>query len=278
MASVVGFKLPTDRASWTKVLLFGAVGMVLPNLVITVGQQFVASGTVAVIAATMPIHTIALLALFSSDERASLLVISALVLGLGGVFVLAGPDLSNFGGERSVGVLLALAGVLGYAFQAVFVRTRMPNVDAIALSFLLSLTAALVLMPIAIYQLAHDTRWMNEGQAVGSVVTLGIFHSGLNFLLWVWLVRNVGAIATSLNSYLVPVIGVVLGAAVLGESIGLHTVIGMTMVILSLVVATPRSAAGVRAGPGKTVLLSPKVDALERPHKHLLDAVQCDDV
>jgi drug/metabolite transporter (DMT)-like permease len=64
-----------------------------------------------------------------------------------------------------------------------------------------------------------------------SLLGLGIAGTGIGVAMYMWLIDNVGAVRSSTVTYIVPVIGLFLGWAVLDESIGLHTIIGFALII-----------------------------------------------
>jgi len=67
-------------------------------------------------------------------------------------------------------------------------------------------------------------------RAIGAILYLGIFATAIAFLLYFTLLRKRGAFEAGLVSYLVPVVGTVVGVFVLGESIDPLTLLGFGLV------------------------------------------------
>jgi hypothetical protein len=63
---------------------------------------------------------------------------------------------------------------------------------------------------------------------------LGVFASGLAYVAYFWLVNNAGSIRASLVTYIVPVVGLLLGWVVLGETLEAATVVGTGLIILGV--------------------------------------------
>ncbi len=72
------------------------------------------------------------------------------------------------------------------------------------------------------------------------MTALGVFNTALAYFVYFRLIASDGPTFASLNNYIVPVIGVVGGAATLGESVALTAWAGLALV-LSGVVLTGRA-------------------------------------
>ena len=66
---------------------------------------------------------------------------------------------------------------------------------------------------------------------LGAVLTLGIVNTFGAYLIFYPLVSVLGAARTSMVTYVIPVIGLVLGAIFLGEQVDLRLVIGTLMIV-----------------------------------------------
>jgi len=72
-----------------------------------------------------------------------------------------------------------------------------------------------------------DTTWF-------SVITLGIFSSGIVYLLYLRLIRLAGASFTSLSNYLVPLVGTFLGVYFFSEPFTLNIMVSLLLIIAAL--------------------------------------------
>ena len=63
------------------------------------------------------------------------------------------------------------------------------------------------------------------------MIWLGIFGSGLAYLLNFRLLGRIGATRTSILAYFLPIVGIVSGAIMFGETIDVYVLIGTAMVI-----------------------------------------------
>ena len=68
------------------------------------------------------------------------------------------------------------------------------------------------------------------------MLTLGCVNTAFGYLVYFRLVETAGATFATLNNYAVPVIGLLLGALVLGEPVTLRSCAGLALVIASVVI------------------------------------------
>jgi drug/metabolite transporter (DMT)-like permease len=104
--------------------------------------------------------------------------------------------------------------------------------------------AALLTVPAAIivdrpFSDVHPTP-----EAVFAVAWLGFLGSGVAYLAYFTLLRTWGATRTSMVAYLLPVVGIVLGAIVLDDPVTLNRLAGTALVIAGI--ALVNSAAAFR--------------------------------
>jgi len=162
-----------------------------------------------------------------------------LLMGFAGVVILMSKDI----GASLGSVLGQLAVVLASAFyagSAVYARKTTENTSGIMRSAgpLISATALmwlatfLVESPVEVPQLRIT--WI-------ALLFLGIFGSGVAFVMAYYLIHEIGPTRTSMVTYLFPLGGVILGVAFLNETLSWQLVAGAVLIILSLVVANMQS-------------------------------------
>ena len=72
------------------------------------------------------------------------------------------------------------------------------------------------------------------------VLALGIASSALAYLIFFWLLKQIGPVRASSVTFLIPGFGVLWGALFLGEPLSLHVFAGLALVVVaSLLVQRP---------------------------------------
>ncbi|HET8726997.1 MAG TPA: DMT family transporter [Alphaproteobacteria bacterium] len=210
-----GARLPRDGKTWALIILIGALNSAVPFLLISWGQQAIASSRAAILMATGPFAVLALSHLFTRDDRLTLPKLAGVVLGFAGVVLLVGFD-AVIGDHASVAGQLAVVGAaLCYAVSALLTR-KAAHVPPLALSATVLGSAALYMVPAA---LLYDRPWeLAPGwDSLAAVLFLGLFPTGLAYLLRFQIINDVGMTFMSQVSYLVPIFGVLWGWLFLAE-------------------------------------------------------------
>jgi drug/metabolite transporter (DMT)-like permease len=72
------------------------------------------------------------------------------------------------------------------------------------------------------------------GRVTGSILFLGLFSTGLAYVLYFQLIGDVGATNASAVNYVVPVAAVLIGAIALGESVSWNLLVGGLIALLGM--------------------------------------------
>lgn len=218
-----------------KVALLATLSLVVPFGLVSWAEQYINSGVAAALISTMPLFTALFAAGIFADERLTAGRLAGLVAGFAGVVVLTGGnfDLTD---SSVIGQFAVVGAAASYAAGAVYSRALLKSQDPLSLGGLELVMGALLAAPLA---LAFDgaPTFALSVKAWGALLALGLAGTGAAFVGYLWLVDNGGSVTASLVTYIVPVVGLALGWAVLDERIGLNAVAGVLLIILGVVSA-----------------------------------------
>lgn len=225
-------RYPRGLDEWRLVAGQAVISNVIPFALFAWGEERVTSSLASVMNATTPLWTAALAALaLVPGERLNLRRSAGLLLGMLGVVVILQPW--NSGGGEVVGELACLgAGTMygvGIVYTSKFISGRMPPMTA-AVGQVTAGAAIAVVIAVVTTIVSHDTMHL-ETDIVLSVVTLGAVGTGLAFLLFMRLIEMNGPTAASTVTFLMPIVGVLLGVVVLDEKVGWNVAFGGVVVI-----------------------------------------------
>jgi drug/metabolite transporter (DMT)-like permease len=96
-----------------------------------------------------------------------------------------------------------------------------------------------------------------RADAILAVVWLGLLGSGAAYLVFFRLLGRWGATRTSLVAYLLPVVGIVLGAVVLSETVDARLLLGTTLVIGGIALVNARWGSQPLTGRTRTTVPKP---------------------
>jgi drug/metabolite transporter (DMT)-like permease len=219
--------LGTIRGRLRAVALYTFFEIVIPFPLIAAGEQHVSSSLAAILIAATPM-IVALLALrFDHTERVGGTRLLGLVLGFSGVVALVGVDVGGKSDEL-LGALAILVAAVGYAAGPMVLSRKLGELDPRATMAAALTLASLVFAPVAAIRPPAATP---SGEALLSIVLLGVLCTAAAFVLFGALVAEVGAGRALVITYVAPVVAVALGITVLGERPGPGAVVGLLLIL-----------------------------------------------
>ena len=226
------------------VTVLGAVQVAGPFLLIAAGEQSISSSLAGILVATTPILTALLALRLDHEERSEGTRLLGVGIGIAGVVALFGLDLTGSGSAVLGGLAVVLAS-LGYSIGGFIVKRRLADVPSIGVVAGVMAASSLLLLPAAAATLPAAAPGAGP---LAAVVALGLFGTGLAFVVFYALIATVGPARTMLVSYIAPGFAVIYGAWFLSEPITAGKVIG-----LALVLAGSWLGAGARVRSGVAV-------------------------
>jgi drug/metabolite transporter (DMT)-like permease len=231
-------RVPRDLPTLGKLAAIGVLGSAIPWVAQAWSQRYLDSGLVAVLNAFTPLATLGI-AVLLKQERLERQRVIGIAIAIVGTLVVVGGEVGS--GRSPLALAAAVLATVGYALAAVLTRAhvsgQVPHLPAAALQLL---AGALVLAPIA--SALHGAPPTHVSPLVAlSLLTLGVFGTGLAFLIYFTLIARVGATNTSMVTYLVPIVAMVAGALYRGERFGGNVFLGATALIGGVWLAQRRS-------------------------------------
>lgn len=221
--------------TWLGMFAAGATGVFGYASFFLTGLQHLPAGKAALLITLNPVVTLAL-AVWLFKERINLTIaLGMLVAACGAVVVIShGDPLQLLQGTIGVGEMLILGCVACWVGYTLIGRAMLAGVDALAATTVTSIFGALLLLVTSL--LVEEPQGLALAfQASGTAWTAMIFMAyGSTAVAYAWYfsgVKKLGAGAASGYITLVPVIGVVLSALLLGESIDGSMLLGGAMAI-----------------------------------------------
>ena len=209
-------------------------GVVAPFVLITWGQRDIDAGLASIFNAATPLFTVLLAAVMLRDEPLRLGKLVGIGLGLGGVTVVVGGGASA--GGHPVALLAILLGAVSYAITAVYSRRFLRGARPLSVALGQAVVGLVVAVGMAVV-LERPTLAVPAFEALSAAAYLGVASSGVAARIFFRLIGRWGAGRTTLVNYLIPVVGVVLGAVVLSERLDAAVLAGGALVIAGVAIA-----------------------------------------
>jgi drug/metabolite transporter (DMT)-like permease len=226
--------LPKERRLWLGLALVGLISMALPFILITWGEQYIDSSVAAVLNGAMPLFTLVIAHFFLADERITLGRATGLLIGFAGLVLLVGRDLGQAGrGSAIVGQLAVVLATISYASGAVYTRKNLGSVSPFFQPFASLVTADLIAW-LAVPPLETLPVWPSLGLTWLALAWLGLLGTCAAYILFFSLIQNIGATRASMVTYVIPVVGVILGVIFLRERLDWYLGGGTLLVIVGI--------------------------------------------
>lgn len=237
---VRGMPLPDLRRTWRTYALQGVLATVLPFVLVAWGQQWVEAGPAAILNSVSPVFAFLITWHITRHEPATRLKLAGVALGLLGVLVVMGPGSGGGIGSQFLPQIAIVLSSLCYALGAINSR-HFRDADPVVSAAGAMMAASVIIIPFAVL-LERPWELSPSRSALLAAVTLGIFSTGLGYMLYFRLVRTLGSIGVTAQSYLRAPVGVLLAALLLGESVTLGMLAGMALVLLGVAAMTWKKA------------------------------------
>jgi drug/metabolite transporter (DMT)-like permease len=257
---ITGGTLPRSRDALGRLFVLAILNVAIPFTFLTWGEQYITSAVTSIFNGLVPLFAIVIAALVLHDEPITLNRLGGLLVGFIGAVLLASP---NLGAASSADATSALVGeiavtgaALSYAAAAVYARRAItgrafiddpvtgPRPPAPAEIALIQVgVAAVVVACLAVVSEPHPGGLIampGSWKAWFSVAWLGVLGSGVAYLLYFRILRAWGATRSTLVTYVMPIVGIALGVAVLSEVLHPAEILGSILVIGGLALASSR--------------------------------------
>ena len=228
-------RLPRDLKTWSVLLLLGLTNVAIPFFLISWGEQSIDSGVASILDATVPLFTILIAHFLLKDDKMTMPKVLGLLVGFAGVVVLMSADITASKNSLAGQAAVVLASAF-YAISSILVRKQTEDVPGILRSAI-PLVSASTVMWIAALAVESPVRVPTMSLTWTALLFMGVFGSGLAFVMAYYLIHEIGPTRTTMVTYLFPLGGVILGIAVLHEPLTWQLIAGAVLIIASLVVA-----------------------------------------
>lgn len=243
-------RLPRRLAVWGHMTVLAVSFCVVPFLLFSWAQQYVTSGLASIYNATTPIMTALMAWLVFRVEKLKPTQIAGIVIGILGVMVIIAPWQGMNFSQSLVAQLAILGATACYGFSLAYMRRFASNTGMSALVFSLlniGLGAAIMVILTPVLVLSPVTL---DLPVVGSVLLLGCLGTGVAYVWNQNTLRAWGPTRASTVTYITPIVGVLLGVVLLGETLSWNEPVGALVVFLGILLAQDRLRLRARKNAG----------------------------
>jgi drug/metabolite transporter (DMT)-like permease len=235
LSFIPAVRRPVPRSEWPLIVAMGVTWMAIPFTCFAIAQQWIDSSLAGMINAATPLF-VAVVAAGAVRQLPSRVQATGLVVGFAGVVAISLPSVGSGSNALGIGLVLLAAFLYGFAFNIAAPLQRRHG--ALPVIWRAQLVAVVLVLPFAVVGATQSSFGWDSLLAVAALGSLG---TALAFYWFTTLIGRVGSTRGSVTIYLVPVVAILLGAALLDETIHAAAVLGTALVLAgAYVTSRPR--------------------------------------
>ncbi|MCI4347331.1 MAG: DMT family transporter, partial [Thermoplasmata archaeon] len=226
--------LPSFRNRGRQFLVLGLINAAIPFTLIAASELVLNASYAAILNATTPVFS-ALAAAAWLTRPLTFRVVGGIAIGIAGVAIAVGGGPVSLNPLLFGAILLGVGGALSYGVGGTYAHRYVSDVAPVTASLGQTLAATAILLPFALVE-APSARWTVPGAT--SLIGLAVLSTFVAYLLYFRILQKVGPTETLTVTFLIPIFGVIWGHALLGEPIGVGTIVGLAVVLIGVALVT----------------------------------------
>lgn len=212
--------------AWRPLLAFAVLEIGGPWFLLGDGEQHISSSLAGLLIAATPL--VSTLVTWRLGDHTALHPrrLLGLLVGMAGVAAVVGLNVGH-APPLHMGEVLLVA--VGYAVAPIIADRRLAGVPSLAVLALALTGVAVAYLPAAVF--SHPHAWPHAN-VVAAILTLGIVCTASAFLLFFALIAEIGAVRSTIITFINPAVAVVLGMVVLSEPFTIGVAVGFPLVLV----------------------------------------------
>jgi len=235
LACVPASRTPIPRSAWPRIIALAAVWMAVPLSMFPFAEERVSSSVTGMLNGATPLFvaTVGALVFHMRPSRAQ---VTGLIVGFLGVVLIAIPTVTE--GKSSVaGILLILLALSCYGFSLNVAMPLQQTYGSLPVLWRAQMVALVMTAPLGFTGITDiDFAW----KPLLMVGLLGVFGTGLAYVMTVSNAGRLGATRASVTTYLIPVVALALGAIVRDEKVYALSIAGCAVALVGAYLAGRR--------------------------------------
>lgn len=225
-------RLNSFDEAW-KIILLSALRS-LTSITLLIGYANIASGIASTINFMYPVVVALTMMLFFGEQK-SLVNIISIIISIFGVYLLASGDgVSVDGGNTALGLICSVISAFSFAAYYILIkRTRADKIEVVKFTTWIMMMSAVYFIALGLICDGSLTI-VTDGKLWLYIAGLGLWSTMVSNFTGVKAVRRIGPTLTSILGAVQPLTAVVLGVLFLDEHLGVRTIIGISLIMVTV--------------------------------------------
>jgi drug/metabolite transporter (DMT)-like permease len=221
------------------IILVSLLNNAIPWYLIALSETKITSSYASLINATTPIWTLIIGFLFF-QTKLRLFQWLGIALGFFGIMILSGVDVTNIKDQPIVGLITMVGATLCYGSSTHLTKKYLSTVSITMISFSTLFVSTIISFIMVLITDGTILTRIIEPSIFGALVGLGVFGSGIAYLLYYYCIQKGSPEFASLVTYLAPISAMIWGAMILHEEIHLSMITGFILILAGVYVSSKK--------------------------------------
>ena len=238
------FYLQNKKFFFTKEIIIlliavGIIGNFIPFVLISWAEQYIPSSTAGMLMAIGPIITLLMSHFLTKSDRFTFLKFFSVFIGFIGVLFIFNINISkniiDYNFFDLVSKILVILAAFGYMFSNILAYEKLNEIDSFTITTFATTFGAIFSIPFFLIDLYfNNLSYSFNYFSIYSLLYLGIFPTAIAFQFRYYITKTSGPVFLSYVAYLIPAFAVIWGYILLGERIGINSLIGILMILMGV--------------------------------------------
>ncbi|PLT28111.1 DMT family transporter [Peribacillus deserti] len=217
---------------WRHYIIIGALNAAIPFTLVSFAALHLNSSMMAIINSLTPLFT-ALVVWGWMKEKVSIKKCAGIFIGISGVVILVGWSPLPLTVDVLAAAGFSILSTVSYGFGGVYAKLNFSQIPPQAVAFGQQMGASLLIFPFTLFTLPESTSAVTPTVA-WSVVGVALLSTALGYILYYYLITNVGPTKTVSVTFLIPLFGMIWAVVFLHEQITTGMIVGLIVILSSI--------------------------------------------
>lgn len=215
---------------WREFLIMGALNSAIPFTLIAFSELTITASLASILNALTPLSTALIAAAWVGEKLTGQKILGA-IMGIVGVAILVGGSSLELNFDFLLAVGASIAAAIFYGLGTVYASRHIKGIPPIQASIGQLLGASTVLLLPSAASIPETAPSLSS---ILFLVALILLSTSFAYLIYFYLLSNVGPTRTASVTFLVPIFGTIWGIIFLKETFSIGMLVGMLIILLSV--------------------------------------------
>lgn len=208
----------------------------LPFSLVYWAEKYVPTGLTSILFGVLPFFVLIFSKIFMPESRVGFSQWTGVALGFSGLFIIFSKNLNVDIQNDFWGMLAVFASAIMQSFVAVMMKKHSKGLNPLSVSFIPTLIAGPVLIAGG-FLFEDSSTWIFNTEGIISFLYLALFGTVIAFSTHYWLMKKINIVILSLNTFITPIVAVLLGVFILNETFTARDTVGSAFVLIGILFA-----------------------------------------